>query len=58
MVGQRIRPAVERHERDLQNAAKRGLRFDPDKGQRVLTFFALLRHSKGEWAGQPFVLSP
>jgi phage terminase large subunit-like protein len=23
-----------------------------------LTFFALLRHSKGEWAGQPFVLSP
>ena len=24
----------------------------------VLDFFSLLRHSKGEWAGEPFVLSP
>lgn len=48
----------ERHEKDLKRGTKRGLYFDEDEAERVLRFFDFLRHSKGEWGGQPFVLSP
>lgn len=58
VVGRRVRQAVERHVRDLESAKSRGLRFDINAAQHVLDFFSLLRHSKGEWAGEPFVLSP
>jgi phage terminase large subunit-like protein len=58
VVGQRVRQAVERHVQDLETAKERGLRFDPKAAKHVLDFFSLLRHSKGEWAGQPFVLAP
>lgn len=47
-----VRLACERHRRDLENGAQRGLYFDPDAGQHVIDFFHFLRHSKGEWAGQ------
>src|SRR5688572_12244470 len=57
VVGHRVRHAVERHVRDLDTAKDRSLRFDRKAAQHVLDFFALLRHSKGEWAGQPFLLA-
>jgi phage terminase large subunit-like protein len=53
-----VRRACERHRRDLDDAHKRGLYFDPAAAQRTIDFFGFLRHSKGEWVGQPFVLEP
>ncbi len=53
-----VRQACQRHLDDLQNGAARGLVFDQAAAQRALNFFAVLRHSKGEWAGQPLVLQP
>lgn len=47
-----VRLACERHRRDLEHGAERGLIFDPAAGQHILDFFRFLRHSKGEWAGQ------
>jgi phage terminase large subunit-like protein len=58
VVGKWVRLAVERHVRDLTEGPGRGLYFDPEAGARVIRFFGLLTHSKGEWAGQPFVLAP
>lgn len=48
----------ERHVKDLKTAKKRGVYFDEGEAERVLRFFDFLRHSKGEWGGQPFILSP
>lgn len=56
--GELVRLACQRHKRDLQEGHLRGLRFDRARAQRVIDFFAFLRHSKGEWAGQQFVLAP
>lgn len=53
-----IHRAVERHQDDLQHARERGLRFDREAAIHALDFFGFLTHSKGEWAGQPFVLEP
>jgi len=53
-----IRLACERHLRDLKSAFERGLHFDEEAAQRAIDFFGFLKHSKGEWAGQPFTLSP
>lgn len=40
-------------------AVLEGCWFDAAAGQHVIDFFAsYLRHSKGQWAGQPFVLQP
>lgn len=50
------RLAVVRHVDDLKNGHKRGLYFDSDAGQDVIDFFGLLKHSKGEWAGDFIVL--
>ena len=47
----------QRHVNDLQHGLERGLYFDEDAGARILRFFDFLRHSKGEFAGQRFVLS-
>ena len=58
VVGQLATLAVERNERDLQDGGDRGLYFDEDAARRSLGFFAYLKHSKGDWAGQPIVLSP
>jgi phage terminase large subunit-like protein len=55
-AGRLIRLAVERHVRDLDEGPKRGLRFDRAAAQHAIDFFGFLKHSKGEWAGQPFVL--
>jgi phage terminase large subunit-like protein len=50
------RLACQRHLKDL--AAKR-FRFDPAAADRGVSFFPkVLRHYKGEWAGQPITLEP
>lgn len=51
------RLAVERHYQDLQNAHERGLVFSEEHARHALRFFDFLKHSKGKWARQPFVLS-
>lgn len=53
-----VRLAALRHLRDLNDAHRRGLWFDPSAAQDVIDFFGLLRHSKGEWAKQEFTLEP
>lgn len=53
-----MRLACERHLRDLEHGAARGLRFDPELAAEAIDFFRCVRHSKGEWAGQPIILSP
>jgi phage terminase large subunit-like protein len=53
-----VRLAAQRHLRDREEGAKRGLYFDPRAAQHVIDFYGFLRHSKGEWAGQPLVLEP
>jgi phage terminase large subunit-like protein len=53
-----VRLACERHVRDLKIGHERGLHFDPVSAQRAIDFFQFLKHSKGEWAGQSFELSP
>ncbi len=57
-IGRLVTAAYERHARDLATCDERGLYFDDDAAQRVVDFFALLRHWKGDQAGQPFVLTP
>jgi phage terminase large subunit-like protein len=53
-----VRLACERHFRDLEHGAKRGLRWNPGAALHAIRFFQYLRHSKGEWGGQPFELQP
>ena len=58
VVSRWTRLAVERHYRDLETCHARGLWFSEAHAQHALESFLFLRHSKGEWAGQPFELSP
>ena len=53
-----VRLACERHLRDLEEGGERGLRFDERAAVKGIGFFRFLRHSKGEWAGQPLTLEP
>jgi len=53
-----IKKAVQRHLDDLEHAKERGLWFDRAAAEHVIKFFGFLRHSKGEWARQPFILKP
>src|SRR6202035_958608 len=53
-----VKLAAQRHLDDLRNGSQRGLRFDREAGQHALDFFGFLRHSKGEWAGEEFILQP
>lgn len=53
-----IREAVKRYVRDLDDGAARGLHFDRSAAQFAIDFFGMLKHSKGEWAGQVFRLEP
>ena len=49
---QLVKQACKRQLDDLENGAERGLYFDKISAQTVIDFFGLLKHSKGEWAGQ------
>jgi len=57
VTGRLVRLACERHLRDLADGAARGLRWDRASAQRAIDFFpAVLRHTKGKYAGRPFEL--
>ena len=58
LTGELVRLTCLRHVKDVKDAHQRGLKFDRAKAQRAIDFFRFLRHSKGEWAGQEFVLEP
>jgi phage terminase large subunit-like protein len=59
VAGRYVRLAVQRHLQDLQDAGERGLYFDTDIATRALKRVELLcTHTKAEWAGRPFLLSP
>jgi phage terminase large subunit-like protein len=51
------RLACERHFRDLRDGWQRGLSFSPAHARYGIRFFPFLRHSKGEWGGQPVELA-
>lgn len=53
-----VRLACERHLRDLETGAERGLRFSEEHADYALEFFGFLRHFKGEWGGRPIQLEP
>jgi phage terminase large subunit-like protein len=53
-----VRLACERQRADLESGTERGLRFDEQAAKLAIVFFSLLKHSKGEWAGQPIHLEP
>lgn len=53
-----VRLAVDRHLRDLETGHKRGLSFDEAAAKKNIAFFALLKHSKGEWARKTIILEP
>jgi phage terminase large subunit-like protein len=53
-----VRLACERHIKDLKTARKRGLVWDDKDARFAISFFDLLKHSKGKWGGQSFDLSP
>jgi phage terminase large subunit-like protein len=62
-AGRLVRLACERHLRDLELTERPGghpdgLYLDLGTVERAIKFFGCLCHSKGEWAGEPFVLEP
>lgn len=50
--------AVDRHLKDLKTGKSRGIYFDEAAGERAVEFFSLLKHYKGAFAGQNFILLP
>lgn len=46
LVCRRVRLTIERHVRDLEHGAERGLSFDPEAGAKVCKFFSRLQPSK------------
>ena len=59
VAGELVRSACQRHLDDLETGHERGLVFDEDLAQYALDYFPNnLKHSKGEWAGEPFCLEP
>jgi len=60
-VGRFVRLACERHRRDLEEGAERGIYFDRQAGAVAISFFGMLRHWKGEWGtgnGELLQLTP
>lgn len=57
-AGKWIRLAVQRHLNDLESGEERGIWFDRSAAQHVIDYFGFLKHSKGEWSGEPFILLP
>lgn len=42
---------------DIQHAEEKGFYWDEQEAQKIVNWFALLRHSKGDLAGQPIILT-
>ena len=58
-----VRKAVIRHQNDIELAVEGPAKaipfhFDEHAAEHAIKFFGLLKHSKGEWAGQVFVPEP
>lgn len=53
-----IKLACDRYFNDREKGELRGIYFDEEKANRVIDFYSLLKHYKGEWVGQKFVLEP
>ena len=53
-----VQLAVQRYYNDLQNALDKGWYFDRKAAMRAIKFIETLKHTKGEWAGQKFILEP
>lgn len=58
VAGPWVRLACERHLRDLEQGAARGLTFDEQLAARAIAFIECLTLADGEHAGQPFTLQP
>lgn len=59
VVSKLVRQMIDRHLRDLQDSAARGLVFNRKAAQHVIDFFPeFLCHTEGALAGRPFVLEP
>jgi len=57
-AGKLEKKAVKRHLSDLENAAEKQIYFEERSAQKAFAFFQLLKHSKGEFSGDDFILSP
>lgn len=57
-AGKWERLACQRYIDDLGKAGERGLVLNRERADLALKFFSLVKHSKGEWAGQTFYLEP
>lgn len=55
-AGKLVRAACQRHRDDLRNARRKQIYFDEAAANRAIDFARLLKHSAGEYAGQPFEL--
>lgn len=58
VAGELVRLACERHLRDLDTGAERGLVFDCAAADRVIRFAGMLQHTVGPYAGKPLALEP
>jgi phage terminase large subunit-like protein len=59
-AGKYVRLACDRNKKDLERQKKRNFpyKFVQKDAEHAIEFFSYLRHSKGEWAGTQFTLSP
>lgn len=58
IAGKLVKLACKRFIEDWKYGKARGLVWRKDKAQHVVDFFGFLKHTKGEWGGQTFVLLP
>jgi len=59
VASRRVIAAVKRQLRDLERSRKDWeFEFDPATADRVINFIQCLKHTTGEFAGQPFLLMP
>lgn len=58
VAGELVRLACERHLKDLETGADRGLIFDTQAASRVIRFARMIQHTTGPMAGKPLELQP
>lgn len=58
VAGKLVKLACQRHMNDLKKSRRKDFPyvFNVDAANRVIDYFKFLKHSKGEWAGQPIEL--
>lgn len=59
VAGPHVRAQCERHLRDLKAGKQRGLKWDAEKAEKAIGFFAdVLKLNGGDFEGKPFILLP